>query len=110
MGTIGIRIEKRNGLFVASCKRLSIQAEALTAAEAIQKCRDSMVLCLRQALRELDNRTTAEDNARLLVDEPEDSFNYEDERDFAPPQVLPRGHVPKELRKRRKRNEYGIPE
>lgn len=79
MPQLGIHLQKKGELWVATCKRLGLQAEARTETEALEKCRDAMVLCLRQALRELENMTTEDQHERFLLNQPEEKCEYEDE-------------------------------
>jgi predicted HTH transcriptional regulator len=71
---LGVNLRKEGKVWIATCKRLNVVAESTMETEALHKARDAMIVCLRAALRDLENRTSAELETAL-----EDGNVYEDE-------------------------------
>lgn len=74
MVQLGVNLRKEGTMWVATCKRLNVVAESRMETEALHKAKDAMIVCLRAALRDLENRTSDE-----LETELEDNGNFEDE-------------------------------
>lgn len=71
---LGVNLRKEGTMWVATCKRLNVVAESRMETEALHKARDAMIVCLRAALKDLENKTSAE-----LETELEDNGHFEDE-------------------------------